>query len=143
LGYNAEDKLMIGISGSAKTFGFRKDPYASYQKLSSLYAINNGSYQLKYQGIFNSVFMKKDLVLDATLVDPTLNNFFGFGNSTTIDPNKPIEFYRVRYKYVQADLLVRKRLSHDILSISFGPAYFHYWSRLDDNANKILGKPSQ
>jgi hypothetical protein len=53
LGYNQEDGLLVGLGFSAKTFGFRKDPYSTYQKLSTLYALNHGAYQVKYQGIFN------------------------------------------------------------------------------------------
>ena len=49
LGYNQEDGLLVGLGFSAKTFGFRKDPYSTYQKLSTLYALNHGAYQVKYQ----------------------------------------------------------------------------------------------
>ncbi|MGI8582924.1 MAG: BamA/TamA family outer membrane protein [Chitinophagaceae bacterium] len=138
LGYNPEDKLLVGFGFSAKTFGFRKDPYSTFQKLSTLYALNHNAYQVKYQGIFNSVFLNKDILFNAEFVNPTLNNFFGFGNASVRDKLKPIEFYRVRYKYVQADLLLRKRFN-SVLEASIGPSYYHYWNKFDDNKNRILG----
>jgi len=83
-GYNPEDKLMVGIGFSAKNYGFRKDPYSAYQKLTSLYALGHQAYQVKYQGIFNDVILHKDLLVNAEVVNPTLNNFFGFGNKTEV-----------------------------------------------------------
>ena len=38
MGYNPEDKLLVGFGFSAKTYGFRKEPYSTFQKLSTLYA---------------------------------------------------------------------------------------------------------
>lgn len=140
LGYNQEDKLLLGFGFSAKTFGFRKDPYSTFQKLSTLYSFNHGAYQFKYQGIFNKVLLNKDIVLNAEMVNPTLNNFFGFGNETKKVPSNSFEFYRVRYKYVQTELLLRKRYN-DILNVSVGPAYYHYWNDYEDNKSRILGTP--
>jgi hypothetical protein len=142
LGYNPEDKLMMGFGFSAKTYGgFRKEPYSTFQKFSTLYAFTHKAYQVKYQGIFNSVIAGKDILFNAELVNPTLNNFFGFGNESPRDPAKPVEFYRVRYKYFQTDLLVRKRLN-EFLDISIGPAYYHYWNKFSDNKTRILSNPS-
>jgi hypothetical protein len=142
LGYNAEDKLMAGFGFSAKTFGgFRKEPYSTYQKLSTLYAFTHKAYQVKYEGIFNSVLAGKDIVVNAELVNPTLNNFFGFGNATKINAAKPIEYYRVRYKYVSTDILLRKRLN-DFLDVSIGPSWYHYWNDYEDNKNRILANPA-
>ena len=141
LAYNEEDKLLIGFGFDAKTFGFRKDPYETYHNFSTLYAPVSGAYHLKYQGTFNKVFLNKDILVNLDLVNPTLNNFFGFGNSTKIDPAKPIEFYRVRYKYLKADVLFRKRFN-SFLEVSVGPSYYHYWNKYSDNQSRILGKPS-
>jgi hypothetical protein len=141
LGYNQEDKLLVGFGFSAKTFGFRKEPYSTFQKLSTLYAPSHGAYQIRYQGIFNEVFLKKDILLNAEMVNPTLNNFFGLGNSTVLDPSKPAEFYRVRYKYLQGDVLLRKRLNQ-FLEVSVGPSYYHYWNKYEDNKTRILSNPA-
>jgi outer membrane protein assembly factor BamA len=53
----------------------------------------------------------------------------------------PLHYYRVRYKYVAADLLLRKRYKN-ILSLAAGPTYYHYWNRYEDNKGRILDDPS-
>ncbi|MEJ7822118.1 MAG: metallophosphoesterase [Chitinophagaceae bacterium] len=140
VGYNPEDKLLLGFGFTARTFRFRKEPYSTFQKFSTLFALNQKAYQVKYQGIFNSVVFGKDILFNAEIVNPTLNNFFGFGNSKR-DPSKSREFYRVRYKYVQSDLLMRKRFNN-VLSVSVGPSYYHYWNNFEDNKTRILANPT-
>ncbi len=140
-GYNNEDKLLIGFGASAKTFGFRKDPYSTYQQLSVLLAPVYGAYQIKYQGIANSILLKKDILFNAEYVHPTLNNFFGFGNTTLNNTLNPTEFYRVKYHYFQTDLLLRKRFN-SFLEISAGPSFYHYSNKFINNKNSILAKPA-
>jgi len=142
LGYNVEDNILIGLGFSLKTFGFRKDPYATYQKLSTLYSFSSHAYQLKYEGEFNQLVKNNDLVVHANFYNPVLNNFFGLGNNSVNDKNNPLEFYRVRYKYVDGEVLLRKKYFHNLLQFYLGPTYYHYWNRYDDNENKILGHPS-
>jgi hypothetical protein len=141
LGYNAEDGLMAGIGFSRKTYGFRKDPYSTLQKLSTLYAVNSGAYRVNYTGEFNQVIGKNDLLVDGEMARPTLNNFFGIGNFTKINDGKQVQFYRVRYNYIYGDVLLRRRIT-DILHVSAGPVVYHYWNHLSDNRNKILDAPS-
>jgi len=139
IGYNAEDGLMAGIGFSRKTFGFRKDPYSTFQRLNTLYAFSSGSYKVRYNGEFNHVLGNNDLLINGELANPTLNNFFGIGNSTSIGQDK--QYYRVRYNYIIGDLLIRKRIT-DVLHISAGPTFYNYWNHLEDNQDKILSKPS-
>ena len=140
IGYNAEDKLLLGLGFSKRTFGFRKVPYKSDQKLTTLFAVTESAYQAKYKGTFNQVFFKNDIVVDASFVRPTLNNFFGFGNTSVFDKSKPIDYYRVRYNYIQADVMVRNRFTN-FLSFSAGPAYFRYSSKFKNNKDRILESP--
>jgi hypothetical protein len=139
-GYNAEDGLLFGLGFSRRTFGFRKEPYATQQRLSTLFAPNHGSYQLNYRGEFNHVLGKQDIVINSDLVNPVLNNFFGIGNKTTIDNEKPIGYYRVRYKYTETDVLIRKRFNR-VLHVFIGPEFYHYWNEYEDNQSHILEKP--
>ncbi|MEO8721276.1 MAG: BamA/TamA family outer membrane protein [Ginsengibacter sp.] len=142
LGYNVEDKVLMGLGFSLKTFAFRKEPYATYQKLSSLYSFSSKAYQIKYDGEFNQLFNNNDLVIHTQFFDPVLNNFYGLGNQTKNDENNPLEFYHVRYKYVTADVLWRKKYFNNLLQLYVGPTYFHYWNNFEDNKNKILANPS-
>jgi hypothetical protein len=138
LGYNVEDKLLVGLGFARRTYGFRKSPYATDQKLVTLYAPHEGAYRIRYDGIINKIIFKQDLVIHSQFVNPTLNNFFGFGNQTVFDKNKSLEYYRVRYKYFETDVLVRKRFN-DVVQFSIGPSYYQYWSRYKDNEKRILG----
>lgn len=140
IGFNPEDKLLLGIGYLSRRFGFRKEPYAMQHRLTTLYAVNRGSYQLKYNGEFNQVIKNKfDLVANAEIVHPTLNNFFGLGNNTTNERGR--EYYRVRYNYAQAELLLRNRLK-SVVNVYIGPHIYNYWNRPEDNINKILSNPS-
>lgn len=141
LGYNAEDGLMAGLGFSRKTYGFRKEPYSTFQRLTTLYAFTSGAYRVNYQGEFNQVIGKKDIVINAELGKPTLNNFFGIGNSTKIAGGKEVIFYRVRYNYIYGDVLLRRRVGN-MLQLYAGPQVYNYWNHLEDNKNKILDAPS-
>jgi hypothetical protein len=141
IGYNAEDNLLLGIGFSSRTYGFRKYPYFTNQKFTSLVAPGRKAYQLKYQGIINQFIFKNDVVLNAEISNPTLNNFFGFGNSTDYDKTKNIYYYRVRNKFFSSDLLLRKRYN-DIFQLSVGPTYYRYWNDYEDNVSRILEKPA-
>ncbi len=141
-GYNVEDKLLIGFGFLSTRHAFRKEPYASYQKLTTLFAVNRGAYQLKYNGIFNKVILKNDLIINAEMMNPTLNNFFGFGNASVFDKSKPLSYYRVRNNFVQADMLLRKRSKNNIMQFSLGPTYYHYWNHLEENDKRILSDPA-
>ena len=141
IGYNIEDKLLLGIGFSAKKYAFRKEP-SSDQKLSTLYSPSNDAYQLKYLGIFNQLVLGKDLIVHAEFVNPTLNNFFGFGNESIKDNAKPIAYNRVRYSYLTTDVLLRKKLLHNIVQVSFGPSYYHYANKYNDNKTRILSFPT-
>ncbi len=142
LGYNQEDKLLVGIGYSLKTYAFRKDPFATHQRINTLYSFSSKAYQIRYSGEFNQLMHNNDLVISAEFVNPVLNNYFGSGNTTIKDNNKPLEFYQVRYKYVKAEVLLRKKYFNNLLQFYVGPAYFHYWNKYRDNQNKILGHPS-
>ena len=68
------------------------------------------SYQVNYSGEFNNVFHNKDVLVHANLVDPALNNFFGFGNETMYDKTKGIDYYRVRYKYLYGRCIIAEKI---------------------------------
>jgi hypothetical protein len=142
ISYNIEDKLLVGGSIYSKTYSFRKEPYFTEQSLGVLVAPQSNAYRLNYNGTFNNVLNKLDLLVNGDFVHPTLNNFFGFGNETVNDKSKGFYFYRVRYKYATGSAQLRLRMAHDLVSLSFGPTYYHYWSQYGDNAGHVLARPS-
>jgi hypothetical protein len=141
LGYNGEDKLLVGFGFSRRTYGFRKEPYATDQKLVTLYAPIEGAYQMRYNGTFNKVLFGNDLLVHMQYVNPTLSNFFGLGNETAYNKNIDRKFYRVRYNYFETDVAIRKRLTN-VFSVSIGPSYYRYSSKYNENAKRILGNPA-
>jgi len=141
LGYNAEDGFLVGAGFKSWTYGFRKEPYSTYQRFSTLFAPTYKAYQAKYEGVFNKMISKYDLLVNGDIVSPTLNNFYGLGNETKHDKSLPREYYRVRYKFVSADVLIRRRVN-EIIQFSMGPTYYHYWNKFDDNKDRILANPA-
>jgi hypothetical protein len=138
---NSDDGFMAGTGVWLTRYGFRKEPYASDHQLTALWALARKAFQLKYHGEKIAAISNLDLVANAQLNTPTLNNFFGFGNSTIIDKSKPISFYRVRYKYAEGELLLRKKYFNK-LSLMAGPTVYHYWNSYGSNKDHILGNPS-
>jgi predicted MPP superfamily phosphohydrolase len=141
LGYNQEDGVFAGVGFFRRTFGFRNLPYATDQRLGTLFALKQHAYRIIYKGEFNHFFRNNDALVNIDYVNPTLNNFFGFGNKTKIDPQHDIDFYRVRYNYVNAEILFRRRF-FERLQVILGPVVFHYWNTPQDNNGKILQNPS-
>jgi hypothetical protein len=141
LGYNVEDQLLVGLGMFRRTYGFRNEPYATSQRLSTLFAPVAGAYQAKYQGVFNKVLFKNDIVVNLEIVNPTLNNFYGYGNESNFDKSKPKEYYRVRNNYLQGELLLRKRYKN-LLQLSVGPIYYYYWNNFKENKDRILNNPA-
>lgn len=141
-GINAEDGLMVGLGITREKYGFRKDPYMSSQRLSTLYSFLENAYRIGYTGEFIDLISGNDLLLRADLHNPTLSNFFGLGNETVRDFSKPRSYYRVRYKFVSADALLRRRFFTNKVGISVGPSFYHYRNDYDNNAGRILSDPA-
>ena len=142
LGYNVEDGFLAGVGIHERTFNFRKDPYSTDQKLSTLFAVADNAYQVKYTGVFNDLIRKTDIVADGEFVNPTLNNFFGLGNDTKKIPGADIHYYRVRFTELDGSVLVRKRLFQNLLTIGLGPTYYYYTNKYENDNDRILAHPS-
>jgi hypothetical protein len=141
LAANNDDGLLIGTGFSRKAYGFRNDPYVSYQRFAALYAINRGGRQLKYSGIFNHALRNTDIVLTSELMFPGISNFFGLGNNTILDKSKSISYYRARYGHMETQLLFQKRV-FETLKVMAGPVVYMYWNKPKDNIDKVLGTPT-
>ncbi|MBK5269861.1 MAG: BamA/TamA family outer membrane protein, partial [Bacteroidia bacterium] len=139
---NNDDGLLVGAGISRKIYGFRNDPFVSYQRASVLWAINRGAQQFKYSGVFNHAIKNTDIIVASELMTPGINNFFGLGNKTQIDPDKPITYYRARFRHMETQLLFQKRMG-ETLRIMAGPVIYSYWNKPEENFSKVLGAPSQ
>jgi Omp85 superfamily domain/Calcineurin-like phosphoesterase len=140
LGYNVEDGVFAGLGLFRRTYGFRNLPYATDQRFGILYAPRRGAYRIGYKGEFNHFFRNNDALINMSLVNPTLYNFYGLGNKTKIYPHD-ISFYRTRYNVAEAEMLFRRRF-YERLHIMVGPKVFYYWFSPTDNTGRILEEPS-
>lgn len=141
VGFNTEDGLMAGLGFLVRTYSFRKAPFATENRFSALYSFFGNAYRFRYNGIFTDAIAKNDIVINAQFVNPTLNNFFGLGNETKQLPDLDRSFYRVRYKFVTGDFLLRKRLFGGVLNFAVGPTFAYYWIKYTDNDDRILQRP--
>ncbi len=139
LNYNSDDGLIMGAGISKRTYGFRNLPYASDQRLSLLYAPNHRAYQFNYRGEFNHITRNIDLVLQGNFSNPALRNFTGLGNFTQIDKSRNFNYYLTRYRSLEVEALISKRI-FETLRVTAGPYYYHYSNKYSDNADNVLGK---
>lgn len=138
LGYNPDDGVLAGLGVWRRTYGWRKVPYETDNKISALFAFQRRAFQINYHGAFVHSVKDLDVLVDASLVRPALRNFFGFGNETPKDA--PLKFYRARYNSLDVDALLQKRL-FGILRVAAGPTYSYYSNHEYDNDNKVLESP--
>jgi Omp85 superfamily domain/Calcineurin-like phosphoesterase len=138
-GYNKDDGFLAGAGISHRTYGFRNLPYASDQKLTVLYSGDRKAVQLKYIGEFNHVTRSVDLLVKAGYSSAALTNYFGLGNNILIRKDINETYYQSRHKILQAEIMLRKRIS-DIFHIQYGPYFMQYQNRYADNINTIFGK---
>ena len=140
-GANSDDGFIAGAGFAKRTYGFRNDPYATDQKFGIYHSFNNGSFRFTYNGEFNHITRNIDLLLKGRLGVPEVNNFFGFGNETTIDDSKNYDFYKAKFKLAEVQVLFRQRV-FERLHLMVGPYYFHYSNKHSQNDKRILGDPS-
>jgi len=144
LGYNEEDKFLVGFGILQRTYNFRKKPYSTDQKLTTLFSPSNNAYQLRYSGEFRDLFHATDLVVAGQYIKPTLTNFFGFGNETVKKSGSGLYAYQVRYEDLDGSILVRKRYFNNLLSIGIGPSFYQYnWaSNYNTRTDRVIANPA-
>lgn len=141
LSFNSDDGFLVGAGITRRTHGFRNEPYSTDQKLFAFYSVSRGAYRFNYRGEFNHVTRDIDVVLQGEFAYPTVQNFFGLGN-TTKKGGFDYGFYRNRYRFLELQAFARRRY-FEKLHLLVGPYYLQYWNRFSDNAGRILGMPQQ
>jgi hypothetical protein len=143
VGYNIEDEVIVGIGLAYRAYAFRKTPYASLQRFVGSFASANNAYMVRYKGEFIDVLRHYDLLINVDNYNPVLKNFFGFGNESTWDPNVSVKYYRTRYDYLSADVMVRQRFHRgNTFSIAAGPSFYYYWYEPAPNRGRVLEHPA-
>ncbi len=142
MGYNAEDGFLVGLGLFAKTYNFRKSPFSTDQKLTSLFSFHNNAYQVKYTGEFRDLIHRTDVLLEGQFINPTLNNFFGLGNDSKKDAGAGIHYYRARFQDLDGSILFRKRFFGNVVGIGIGPSFYFYASKQTNDGDRILAHPA-
>ena len=139
-GYNTDDRFLTGAGLSVRTYGFRKIPYATDQKIRVLFATDRPAVKFMYNGEFNNITPKIDLLINTEFASPAAKNFFGLGNNTKIDGQGSYPYYQARFRSFFVEALLRKRI-FETLHLMAGPYFQNYFARFSDNSTTILGKP--
>lgn len=134
-GYNPDDGLFLGGGMYIKTHGFRKEPYASSQKISAKYAFETGATQFNYKGDFISLIDDFNLFMDANLNSESyVQNFYGYGNmSTKKDTGK--DYYRVRIASMLVNPLFYKEIANSMHFFA-GPTF--QIGKVKDNKDRFI-----
>ncbi len=128
-GYNFDNGLFIGSGATYTHFGFRKEPYASYQKLMAAWAFKTSGFNILYNADFVDVIGKLDFQPDLDIALPRVTNFFGYGNESVYDRSFGERFHEVTYNEIRLNTslsLGRKNRNE----LKAGP-HFQYINILD------------
>ncbi|MGV3538913.1 MAG: metallophosphoesterase [Rufibacter sp.] len=124
LEYNVDDGLFLGGGMVYRNHKFRKTPYASEHYLRANYAFATGAYNIRYDGEFKQVLNDKlDLGIRAAVFGPQYQiNFFGLGNESGQDLEKPIDYYRVRIARLMVNPSINTSFTRYV-RMGIGPFY--------------------
>ncbi|WP_423737317.1 BamA/TamA family outer membrane protein [Chitinophaga caseinilytica] len=140
-GFNLDDGLLLGLGMEYTGQGFRKDSFAVRHRLTGMHALATEAWQFRYEGQFNDVVGKSDLLLHGLARAPhNTVNFFGFGNETEYDKNKSdptIRYYRSRFDFYSAEVMLRTRLAQNI-TFAVGPSITAATLEPENNYGRFL-----
>jgi hypothetical protein len=136
--YNPDDGIFIGGGFMLKKDGFRKEPYASKQSFTGVYAFATSSFGLFYDADFKKAIGKADLLLKAEVRSPNfVNNFFGLGNNTEYNSELGLNYYRTRYQSYLLNPSLAFNLSPNIKLI-FGTRFLDVEIEEEENEGRFI-----
>lgn len=122
-GYNVDDGVFLGGGVVMRYHGFRKKPYANFQRIVANASLKGFIFNFRYTGDFNNVMGNWGVNVDFVIRAPkSTTNFFGLGNETVLVPDAPDLYYRVRYDQVHVFPAFKRHLGK-YSSIKMGPVY--------------------
>jgi hypothetical protein len=137
-GFNRDDGIFIGGGVQNRTYGFRKKPYASFQKLTASFAFATNAFNFRYRGNFSQAIWGWDLGLAADFNRPNfVRNFFGLGNGTELDgmSDEDFDFNRVRINQGIYNASIARSGLNDNLHFYIGGRLEHSQVLLDDESS--------
>jgi hypothetical protein len=91
-----------------KKFGFRKQPYAQRHRLMGAFSFKKLGARGTYDGTFVREGSRDEYTIGALASGIEINNFYGFGNSTTSDPGR--DFFKADQNDFRLELAYRPYL---------------------------------
>ncbi|MEC5147195.1 BamA/TamA family outer membrane protein [Chitinophaga sp. 212800010-3] len=138
--YNRDDGVLLGLGLSITRHSFRKEPFSAKHLFTATHSLATRAWNFRYEGEYTDVIGKSDLLVMARAKAPNNTiNFFGFGNESVFDKSggKKIPYYRARYNFYTAEVLLRTSLS-DHITIAYGPTLNNYHFDRDENNNRFI-----
>ncbi|MEO5569400.1 MAG: hypothetical protein ABIT08_12785, partial [Bacteroidia bacterium] len=137
-GYNVDDGVFLGGGVVIRRQGFRKTPYASFQRIVGNVAVTTGSFNFKYKGDFPNVIGKWGINTDFSLLAPkSSTNFFGLGNETTREPVAD-SYYKLTFDRLQLYPSLKRRIGK-YQSLRVGPFYEYF--KFHNTPEKYITSP--
>lgn len=144
LNYDKDYGLTPGIGIVWLTYGFRKDPYSSEQKIRFDFATKLQAFNAMYSGDFPMLFSRKSgLLLNAEYYGSSfILNYFGRGNETKYDESIDIEKFRLRQEKILFTAQYKRKINN-LIDITIGPSYEKIKLVAVDSNNLIPEIPKQ
>ena len=137
LGFNPDDRLFAGFSGSYTRYGFRKSPYASLHRYGALVSLSTGGVKAHYEGNWSNVIGRWGLQFATEIQTPLYaSNFYGLGNET-INPEEEfgLNYNRLRERHFEAGLKLAWR-PNDQFQLLLGPRFSSI--RVDNTEDRFI-----
>lgn len=137
--FNPDDGVFLGLGVKYTGQSFRKNPSVVHSLLIN-HALATKAYSVKYSSDFRKVIGKSDLLINAVLNAPDyVTNFFGLGNETIYDKDKPgkINYYRARYNKGDVAVFLKREFT-PWLTLAIGPAFQFYKPKEEENKGRFL-----
>ena len=125
-GRTRDDGQYLGFTWIKTKFGWRKNPYASWQKLKLKVApFGNGAINANYTAHFPDAIGKIDFSPQMRFYLPDYENWFGLGNSTE-NPLREIDYHWVRIRSFELAPLIQANFNGGNTTLRIGPSYENY-----------------
>ena len=100
LAVNPDDGLKIGVLSNHTFYGLQRNPFTYKHTISAAYYTSTSGYDVSYVGEFSNLFRHWNFGVEGSHTSPNFaENFFGFGNESSYDPDVvDLDFNRVRIR---------------------------------------------
>ncbi len=136
VGYNRYDGFIYGFGLVYTTHGFKKNPFATQQKLLLIHETKTEALNIEYFGIFTEVIKECDFIANIELKTPDAKNYFGLSNESVINEEEPESYYLYKNgNYIIVNPMLSRKITKDS-RFNFGLFYKH--SKLDSTGRKLI-----